>query len=721
MSRWDAAALALAVLLMVSMLPFVPAADADAAEAADGVLFYEVSPFGDTEGFALKNYSDTTVDLSGYEVRKSPDAAASQTFEVTSSLVLDPGDVAVFSGKSDEGYWFCESGEGRDVYTMSDVGSRTLSINNDAGTLYLYTPSGALADVVAYRSSLTGADKANPQAGWSGQSAYLGHKEDSIRRVESVDTDTAADWTPAGDGLLSESYGSVPTASCTVTPFSFPESSGKPVYDALAGADDYVHISIYMLTSRNIISILCGLEDKGVEVVLILEQKPLGYEHPVEDLAALSDAGAEIWLIGAGTDDRYDYVHNKYMVVDGDTVVITSENWTASNMECSGDAGKGNRGWGALIEGTEFAQRMESIFQNDLGYADDLSAFDGVYPDVAASEDLPSYADATSYGASIDYDSRTFAADVSIYMSPDNTYKALTSLIDGAEERVYSQQMDVGAAWESLSVESPVTAMADAAYRGVDARLLLAATDAKDFIDELNSQSNIKASYQRSSGFATMHNKGVVVDDAVWVSSVNWTPNSFYNNRECGLVIRSAEVADWYADLFLEDWEANYDLADNLALVPEGGVPADGEEMTITAEGAQGPCTWTVSRDSGDETQTTEGNVLVVTNHEDLNYIRVTDSQGNQGRFVLTHAPASGTVPDDPDTTPDDPNPTPDSPDETPDDSDETPDDPGAELDPEAATEDPSSPLDDLPKEALPIIAVVILAILGIIVKVIRR
>ena len=137
MSRWDAAALALAVLLMVSMLPFVPAADADAAEAADGVLFYEVSPFGDTEGFALKNYGGSAVDLSGYEVRKAPDASASQTFEVTSSLVLDPGDVAVFSGSPDDGYWFCESGEGRDVYTMSAVGSRTLSINNDAGTLYL--------------------------------------------------------------------------------------------------------------------------------------------------------------------------------------------------------------------------------------------------------------------------------------------------------------------------------------------------------------------------------------------------------------------------------------------------------------------------------------------------------------------------------------------------------------------------------------------------------
>ena len=46
---------------------------------------------------------------------------------------------------------------------------------------------------------------------------------------------------------------------------------------------------------------------------------------------------------------------------------------------------------------------------------------------------------------------------------------------------------------------------------------------------------------------------------------------------------------------------------------------------------------------------------------------------------------------------------------------------PGAASDPDSAEADPSSPLDDLPKEALPIIAAVILAILGLIVKVIRR
>ncbi len=72
-----------------------------------------------------------------------------------------------------------------------------------------------------------------------------------------------------------------------------------------------------------------------------------------------------------------------------------------------------------------------------------------------------------------------------------------------------------------------------------------------------------------SNGYATMHNKGVIIDDAVWVSSVNWTENAFMNNRECGLYIMSKEVADFYAGVYNVDWEHDYDAS----AVPDA--PAD--------------------------------------------------------------------------------------------------------------------------------------------------
>ena len=323
MVRRDGAAVAMAIVLLLTMIPLAgDQATGAEGRALDGILFSEVSPKGDSEGFALTNYGSSAVDIGGYTIAKAyGDLSSSNPFVVNSGTTIGPGDTLAFVRTDSANDWFCRTSETREVVTMASSGSRNLAVTDSAGTLYLYNASGTLIDTVAYRASLTGADNANPQAGWSGQSAYLGNKQQGIIRVESTDTDTAADWTPQGSGLLSQSYDSVTSVNTTVTPFTFPESSGKPIYDALYDADQWVCISIYMLTSQNIISILCGLEVRGVDVTLILEEDPLGYSHPVDDLKALSEEGADIWMIGAGTDDRYSYVHNKYMVVDGDTVV----------------------------------------------------------------------------------------------------------------------------------------------------------------------------------------------------------------------------------------------------------------------------------------------------------------------------------------------------------------------------------------------------------------
>ncbi len=57
--------------------------------------------------------------------------------------------------------------------------------------------------------------------------------------------------------------------------------------------------------------------------------------------------------------------------------------------------------------------------------------------------------------------------------------------------------------------------------------------------------------YQR---FGTLHNKGMVIDDAALVSSINWNLAALLENRECGLLVESAPVADFFAQAFEKDW-----------------------------------------------------------------------------------------------------------------------------------------------------------------------
>lgn len=60
-----------------------------------------------------------------------------------------------------------------------------------------------------------------------------------------------------------------------------------------------------------------------------------------------------------------------------------------------------------------------------------------------------------------------------------------------------------------------------------------------------------------------MHAKGLVVDDSVLISSINWNENSPGFNREAGVIIDSPEVAEYYSSVFEQDWSGFRGLEKN--------------------------------------------------------------------------------------------------------------------------------------------------------------
>jgi len=57
------------------------------------------------------------------------------------------------------------------------------------------------------------------------------------------------------------------------------------------------------------------------------------------------------------------------------------------------------------------------------------------------------------------------------------------------------------------------------------------------------------------SGLLKLHAKGVIADDAVFISSINWNENSPVFNREAGLIIEDATIAGYFSSVFELDWE----------------------------------------------------------------------------------------------------------------------------------------------------------------------
>ena len=55
---------------------------------------------------------------------------------------------------------------------------------------------------------------------------------------------------------------------------------------------------------------------------------------------------------------------------------------------------------------------------------------------------------------------------------------------------------------------------------------------------------------------SNVHNKGIIVDgERVLVSSANWSSDGVLRNRDAGLIIHDQEIAQYYQDIFLDDWE----------------------------------------------------------------------------------------------------------------------------------------------------------------------
>lgn len=300
------------------------------AEPADGLLLSEVNP-GECSGFALTNYGDSVVSLTDYSV-----SDGEGTLFLGSDLTIGSGEEMVFAKKHVEGDHFTsrefvEFGTGG---THLD-GSMTFSKSGD--DIYLQK-DGVVVDVFCYGKKM-------PTTGWSGE-PLKSVRDAYFVRVGAVDTDTRADWNNMKAGWYGDNNALDDRFDAVVTPFVFPDSEGTPIYRALEGADSTIDLSIYLLSSKNVLGLLQDKADEGVTIRVLLEYRPLGVNTDVEHngLKYVDENGGDVRLINSAPDgdDRYNYAHNKYAVIDGDTVVVTSENWTSANMGGKGATATGD-------------------------------------------------------------------------------------------------------------------------------------------------------------------------------------------------------------------------------------------------------------------------------------------------------------------------------------------------------------------------------------------
>jgi len=169
------------------------------------------------------------------------------------------------------------------------------------------------------------------------------------------------------------------------------------------------------------------------------------------------------------------------------------------------------------------------------------------------------------YNEPEEYSVTSYTATVTPAVSPDNSYISQLRFVAGAEERVYAEQMDLNDTFADPANGGPVQWLADASSGGADVRFILDSSQSSGathqaYVDTINNKGLFSAvAVDGREGFDLIHNKGVIADDSVWVGSVNWTSNSFANNRETAVIINSKEVADYFAGYFNDDYGVTLD------------------------------------------------------------------------------------------------------------------------------------------------------------------
>ncbi len=325
----------------------------------------------------------------------------------------------------------------------------------------------------------------------------------------------------AGDGL---DAGGAPDAELTADASLEPDASsvsralhiivepsdmGAGLLAAISGARSSVHMTMYLLTSNEIIDALVAQHAAGLDVRVVLNESfaPGATTNNDAAFATLSAAGVPVrW-----SSSRYNLTHEKCVILDA------SEAWIMT-MNASFSSPTRNREYLVVDDEPADVRDAEAVFEADF-----------------AGMDFPSYGGA-------------------LVLAPINAQDRIIALIASARRTVDVED-------EELSDTRTVTALVDAAGRGVAVRVVLSDSTP-------TSAGGMAIALLRGAGIAVVavsvpfiHAKAIVVDGLLaFVGSENLTRASLTMNRELGVMTDSAAAVSVVASTIDTDFAAGTSL-----------------------------------------------------------------------------------------------------------------------------------------------------------------
>jgi phosphatidylserine/phosphatidylglycerophosphate/cardiolipin synthase-like enzyme len=347
----------------------------------------------------------------------------------------------------------------------------------------------------------------------------------------------------------------------TVTAFVSPDCSDAVFDSLISRANRDIRLNVYEFSSPAMAESLSEARKRGVDVRMLIEGGPVGGIGSEEKatLWNINQSGIPVYAMMSSQDVHapYRYDHAKYVVTDGSSVLVVSENFKYSGFAPDGTIG--NRGWGVVMDDPGVATYYAGVFDMDMQS-----------PSVVPYTGSPGNGEVVpAQKHTSEFTPREFSgAIVHPVLAPD-TSSQITDLIDSAQQCIDIEEAAISNETK-LMLNPYLSSAINASRRGVHVRILLDSywynVDGKADNDEMVALINRIAATEhlplearcaqlRENQIEKIHNKGMIVDgNRVPVSSINWNSNSPNFNREAGVIIDHPGVAGYFSRVFEDDW-----------------------------------------------------------------------------------------------------------------------------------------------------------------------
>jgi cardiolipin synthase A/B len=349
----------------------------------------------------------------------------------------------------------------------------------------------------------------------------------------------------------------------SVTTFVSPDCSNAVFSAVLDRASKSIRVNMYEFSSPAIGESLIAASRRGVDVRVLLEGGPVGGINSEEKslISHINQSGIPVVSMMSSKTEHapYRYDHAKYVVIDNNSLLVTSENFKYSGFPPEGISG--NRGWGVYLIDPSLAAYFTRVFTTDSNGRSVVpyAGSQGEYEQATSEKHTPEFTPGQFEGAT-----------VTPVIAPDTSYQ-ITELLNSGQNSIEIEQAYIKN--ETPTTLNPYLAAAiNGSRRGVHVRVLLDSywfnVEGPNDNDEMVALINRIGATEHipleakcidlpASQLEKIHNKGVIVDDKrVLVSSINWNSNSPNFNREAGVIIEHPGVATYFRQVFEDDWRS---------------------------------------------------------------------------------------------------------------------------------------------------------------------